>query len=122
METLITVLALLATATYLTVNHITKRRRVERVFFARGYVYVRIRMTDSTIHKGFMQRGLLRLLKTESNAFQLTLESYKTGATSTVNTHSIASVEVLKPPALRTSRNPFSKIRDNSRTNPKGRK
>ena len=111
MESLAIALVLcLLLATALTRTAI-KRRRTERVFFARGYVYVRIRMADSTIHKGFLQRGLLRKINTESNAFQIILESYKTGALSTVNTHHIQSVEVLKPPAMKTGRGMPSRVR-----------
>lgn len=123
MEKIVFVLLLIAIiVVYLMVDVIRKRRRVERVFFARGYIFVRVKMVDSTIHKGFIQKGLLRMLNHESNSFKVVLESYKTGATSTINTNSIASVEVLRPLELRTSRNPFSAKFNKARTNPHGKK
>lgn len=107
MELALITLALSVVLSYVVIRELIKRKRVERVFFARGYVFVKIRMIDMRVYKGFMQRGLLRMVSTESNAFQVVLESYKTGALSTINTKQISSIDVLKPPVLRTSKNPF---------------
>jgi len=77
---------------------IRQKKLVERVYFARGYVYVAMKLETGELFKGFITRGALRDHKRIPQNYNIVLESYKTGEARTVNTSKIDWIRQLKPP------------------------
>lgn len=86
------------------------RKIVERVYFARGYLLVKIDIADSTSCKGFIPRGLYRSLKHENRTFKVSIEGYDTGLLKIINSKDIKYIEVLKPPEFSTKGGWFSRL------------
>lgn len=98
MEVILIVSALTLLSLFLAYRWVKERERVERVFYARGYVYVQVHLISGEVHKGFITRAQLRVIRSRSTNMTVTLESYTTGNKRIISTAQVDWIKQLRPP------------------------
>lgn len=76
----------------------SERRKIERVFYARGYVYVVLCLDTGEAYRGFITRAQLRVIRARSSNTPITIESYRTGDKRVVHSNRVAWIRQLRPP------------------------
>lgn len=97
MEIVIIILLILAVGAPL-LKMREERKKIERVFYARGYVYVVLCLDTDEVYKGFITRAQLRVIRARSTCTNITLESYRTGDKRVINSNRVAWIRQLRPP------------------------
>lgn len=98
MEIVIIILLMVAVATAIVADMLRERKKIERVFYARGYVYVVLCLDTNEVYKGFITRAQLRVIRARSSNSNITLESYRTGDKRVISSNRVTWIRQLKPP------------------------